>query len=162
MKTLHILAALLISSPALADQPLTFWRYAGGDQMALQRALDCAISRWRAATCLPIDVSYDAAHWVRFAPDDQMGTNVGQTTAIDGWNSQRIKLRASIAVNPDQTCQMLVHEMSHVLRRSYYHSDEDGSMSYAVTHVFSSWSTITVGDLDAVCAKQPCGCFIPE
>lgn len=58
---------------------------------------------------------------------------------------------------------MLVHELGHVLRKSYLHSPEDGSMSYYVTHVDSTpVSKITAGDLALVCAVQPCTRQIPE
>jgi hypothetical protein len=157
-----LLAALTVTAAAdaQAPQPLTFWRYGMPDQWRLQQGLDCAIARWRAATCLPIDVSYSAAHWVRFAlPQDIPGDSTAVTSGAS-WNSMRIRVLSTLS--EPALCPMLVHEMGHILRRNSGHSDEDGSMSYEVVHVASSTSLITTHDLELVCAKQPCGCMIPE
>lgn len=146
------------------SQPLTFFRYAG-DQVVLQKALDCAIGRWRAATCLPIDLSYAPAHWVRQDDVDNIATNVpgehtGQTWG-SSWNAQKIKLANTLT--EDASCQVLVHEIEHLISRSYNHSAVDGSMSFPVTHVIAQpRSRIMEVDLGRVCAKQPCGCFNPE
>lgn len=160
MKKLALVAFLLAASAA-ADQPLTFWRYGMPDQMRLQSALDCALARWRAATCLQLDVSYYAAHWVRFALPQDMPAGATGVTSGASWNSMRIRLMSTLA--DESLCPMLTHEIGHVLRRNSGHSDEDGSMSYVVTHVVSSpTSRITAGDIDLVCSKQLCACAIPE
>lgn len=156
--------ALTLASVAWAQtpqQPLTFWRYGMPDQMALQQAMDCAIGRWRVATCLPIDVSYSPAHWIRFALPQDLPANANANSSGATWNSIRIKLSTSL--DEHELCPMLVHEMGHVLRRNMGHTDEDGSMGFAVTHINTEpVSKITAGDLVKVCTQQPCGCMVPE
>lgn len=155
------LAAFLLAASASADQPLTFWRYGMPDQMRLQSALDCALARWRDATCLQMDVSYYAAHWVRWAYPADIPAGSTAVTSGASWSSMRIRLLFSF--DDDTACQVLTHEIAHILRRNNGHSDEDGSMSFPVVHVVASpRSHITQGDLDAVCAKQPCACATPE
>lgn len=157
-----LIAITCIVAPATAQapQPLTFWRYGMPDQWKLQQAMDCAIARWRAATCLPIDVSYSPAHWIRFATSDDLPSNATAVTSGSSWNSMRIKMLNTLS--DTAMCPMLTHEMGHILRRNSGHSSEDGSMSYPTVHVVSSTSKITEGDLDLVCNAQPCGCFNPE
>lgn len=160
MRALLALVVGLIASTVSAEQPLTFWRYAG-DPIQLQSAMDCALTRWHAATCLPVDVSYYAAHWVRQDVPAGMGYFSGYTWGTS-WSQQRIKLSSALTTD-DARCQVLVHEIGHLLRRDYGHSTEDGSMSFGVTHVVASpRSRITVADLTDVCSKQPCTCFNPE
>lgn len=155
-----VLSLLLLAGPAWAQaQPLTFWRYAG-DPVVLQTALDCALTRWRAATCLPIDVSYYAAHWVRTDLPENMNGKSGLAWG-NNWSNIRIKFSASLS--PFGACQVLVHEVGHVLRRNYGHPCPDGSMCFPVTHVMSAPpSRITEADLTLVCGAQPCACFNPE
>ncbi len=140
------------------DEPLTFWWYAG-DPAWLQPIIECALPRIRAATCLPLDVSFDAAHWIRQDTPANMGQYGGLTSGT--WTSARIKLRNTLS--EDARCPVLIHEIFHVLRRSDGHSTEDGSLSYTVTHIVAEpVSHITQGDLDLICARWPCGCQVPE
>jgi hypothetical protein len=156
MRALLALAALLSASVAHAQQPLTFWRYAG-DPVVLQAALDCAIPRWRAATCLPIDVSYYAAHWVR--TDIQANMN-GLSGLAWGNNWSNIRIKFSTSLTPEAACQVLVHEIGHVLRRNYGHPCAPFTMCHPSTSTLQS--VISEHDLSLVCAAQPCACFNPE
>jgi hypothetical protein len=136
-------------------QPLTWWRYAG-DRLELQDALDCALARFRAATCLPLDVSYDAAHWVR--QDTQAGmptpSHLGYTWG--SWNAARTKLRDDLS--PQMACDVMAHEASHILRRSNGHVGTSASAN----PLPASPVLIDAPTLDAVCALQPCTCYVPE
>jgi hypothetical protein len=138
--------------------PLTFWWW-DTDPTLLRPAIECALDRIRATTCMPADVSFDAAHWVRHrSPEDMMGYS-GRTTG--SWDSVRISLSTSLTSG--QQCQVLLHEMVHTLRRNNNHPGVDGSMSYPTIHVTSSpISHITAGDLALICAVQTCGCQNPE
>lgn len=137
--------------------PLTFWWYAG-DPTILRPAIECALERIRLATCLPIDVSLDSAHWVRQRPPEDM-TGSGHTSGA--WSSTRISLSTSLTTS--QQCPVLVHEMLHTLRRSNSHPGADGSMTYPVTHVNSQpVSHLTAADLALICSVQACGCQNPE
>lgn len=124
------------------DEPLTFWWYAG-NPAELRPAIECALERIRTATCLPVDVSMDAAHWVRQKTD--MGGLVGQTTGT--WASTRIALKTPMG--PQTNCRVLVHEIAqHVLRRRNDHVGANLHMDQAL--------------LDSVCSVQDCGCMNPE
>lgn len=163
MKNRLILALALLAGSASAQQPLTFSWYAC-DPHQIADALVCATERWRDATGLPIEIAYyGAAHWVRQDAPANLPPGAQAVTwgSATGWNEQRIKLATSL-LDDFARCQILVHEMGHVLRRNYGHSTEDGSMSWPITHVYSSQSGITAGDLALVCAKQPCLWQIPE
>lgn len=155
-----LVLALLASAPVPA-QPLTFWWWASAHhENEVRDALDCALLRWRDATCIAgLDVSYDAAHWVRSVPPDQLGGRAGWTTGTS-WNSTRIKLLESMP--PDDMCQVLTHEIgAHVLRRANTHlAGPDDAMIYNPTSM--PRGHITQEDIDAVCSKQDCGCQIPE
>ncbi len=155
-----LFATVNVATAQIAQQPLTFWRYAG-DKVQLQAALDCAIGRLRAATCIPgLDVSYDAAHWVRQDLPENMPGATGITSG--GFNSTRIKLASDIATD-DKRCQILIHEIVHVIRRDYGHPGPLGSMSYPVTNTTAiPRSRITPEDIGFICAKQNCQCFNPE
>lgn len=150
-----------------ASDPLSFGRYGGGygrESGELWDALACASARWRAATCLDVDLSLSPEGWARWLAGELMPA-VGSGTAtgyVSGpFNDSRIRINAS--AHPDKICPTMVHEMGHVLRRDYGHSDEDGSMSFPVTHVFSEpVSRITQADIDAVCDFWACGCEVPE
>lgn len=150
-----------------AADPLSFGRYGGGygrESSELWDALACASARWRAATCLDVDLSLDPEGWARWLAHELMPA-VGSGTAtgyVSGpFNDTRIRINAS--AHPDKICPTMVHEMGHVLRRDYGHSYEDGSMSFPVTHVFSEpVSGITQADIDAVCDYWVCGCSNPE
>lgn len=138
-----------------ASEPLTWFRY-GGDVVELQAALDCALPRWQAATCLPIDISYFPSHWVRMGIASEMAPG----HVANSWGPwATAKTRVLEGMGPDWTCQTLVHEMSHILRRSNSHIGADGGISYEVIHLTSK---ITAADLDAVCAVKACGCYVPE
>lgn len=153
------LAVALLASAAHAQvpQPLTFWRYAG-DPVVLQAALDCAIPRWRAATCLPIDVSYYAAHWVRTDLQANMPNGLSGLAWGNNWSNIRIKF--SMSLTPEAACQVLVHEIGHVLRRNYGHPCPPFTMCHPATSTVQS--VISEADLNLVCAAQPCACFQPE
>ena len=126
------------------ENPLTFWWFSG-DGAQLRPALECALERIRAATCLPVDVSLDAHHWVRFKTAEQMGGRVGWTTGA--WDSARISLKTPMG--PMSNCRVLIHEIAqHVLRRSNSHVGASLMLDSAL--------------LEAVCSVQDCRCFNPE
>jgi hypothetical protein len=138
---------LTVAVPAAADQPLTFWMYGGGDRDKLTRALNCALARIIAATCMPVDVSYYAGHWLRWYPRGDMGGRYGWVTGAS-WDDTRIR----IADDQDeaQDCDTLTHEIAqHVLRRRNDHLLPLYGLHAAV--------------LNSVCAVQgKCTCFTPE
>jgi hypothetical protein len=124
---------------------LTFWWWAG-DGAQLRPALECAIERIRNATCLPVDVSFDAHHWVRQKPPESMGGRLGWTTG--SWGSTRIALKAPMG--PQTNCRVLTHEIAeHVLRRRNDHAGDEQFV-------------LTAQLLEAVCSVQDCRCFVPE
>lgn len=127
--------------------PLTFWWYAG-DPAVLRPAIECALQRVRAATCLPVDVSFDAAHWVRQRPPEDMSGRMGWTTGT--WAETRVKLVDW--ADSQMACRLLVHEISHILRRSNQHVGEGGEGS----------TKLLEPNLVAICAVQNCQCFNPE
>jgi hypothetical protein len=127
--------------------PLTFWWWAGDGQQ-LRPALECALTRIRNATCLPVDVSLDAHHWVRQKPAADMGGRLGWTTG-SSWDDTRISLKTEMG--PQTNCRVLTHEIAqHVLQRR----NDDGH----VAPVFQLSATL----LERICAIWPCGCFNPE
>jgi hypothetical protein len=132
--------------------PLTFWWYAGNGA-ELRPALECALERIRAATCLPVDVSLDAHHWVRQKPPEDMGGRIGWTTG-SSWGSVRIALKTPMG--PQTNCRVLVHEIAqHLLQRR----NDAG-------HVPPSFQ-ISEQLITNICAVQaslgfPCGCSVPE
>lgn len=144
------------SSPLIGDveadpNPLTFWWYATGPdyQPRVRAALECALGRWRAAAGLDLDVSFNAHHWVRFAPlDGASGTTGGS------WSSARIKLDTDMSERLD--CPVLVHEICHLLRQDNGHV---GEACMKPTYIDSH---ITAEDLNAVCSKRACTAFVPE
>jgi hypothetical protein len=143
-----------------APGTLHWWRYAG-DPADLQAAMDCALNRWIAATGLGIDISYVPNHWVRHDTTANMNGKSGYAWTSDGWATSRIKL--DVALDADHDCQVLVHELGHVLRKSGGHPGPDGSMCHPVTRVNSSpRSKILQADLDEVCAVRACSWQIPE
>lgn len=161
MKRLVLAAALaLMGAAPEPPQPLTFWWYASnGNEEKVRDALDCALERWRAATCIAIDVSHYAAHWVRAVPADMLDGRAGWTTG-SSWNATRIRLLQSMT--PESMCMVLTHEIgAHVLRRSNRHPALDtSSITYEPTSLLRSH--ITQEDIDLVCARQNCGCSSPE
>lgn len=167
MKRLAVLiplAAFLLMGAATQPYPLGFWIYGSsvsGDKTRgdLLVALECAVERWRAATCLDINVDMTGPGFVRWRHADELAPNVAQT--LTPYSASRIQISDGKPL--DFTCPVLIHEMGHVLRRSPSHPGPDGSMSFPMTRVTSSpVSRITADDLNAVCAVQPCGCFVPE
>lgn len=160
---LTILVLVLASWPRLATAGVAWGRYGsnqGRPSGELWAGLECALKRWRAATGLDLDVSLAGPHYVRWrAPEDVPGGGSGW---VEGpFTSTRTYVSSALAAH--RVCPVLVHEIGHVLRRSYGHSPEDGSMSYPVVHVDSEpVSRITAGDLALVCAVQACTQQIPE
>jgi hypothetical protein len=132
--------------------PLTFWWWAGNGA-ELRPALECALTRIRAATCLPVDVSFDAWNWVRQKPPELMpGGRIGSTGGT--WDEARISLKAPMG--PQTNCRVLVHEIAqHVLQRR----NDDGHIGPAFQ--------LSAPLLERICIVQadrgyPCGCFNPE
>lgn len=124
--------------------------------MRAQAALDCALPRWRAATGLPIDVSYYPSHYVGLYPVDKLPAgHVGHSWG--SWPTAQTMILESMS--DEWVCQAFVHEMSHLLRRTNDHVGTDGSISYATIHL---WSRIDAQDIAAVCAVQNCTCSNPE
>jgi len=125
--------------------PLTFWWWAG-EGAELSPALECALQRIRSATCLPLDVSFNAHHWVRQKSPEAMAGRNGWTTGAD-WDSTRIALKAPMG--PQTNCRVLVHEIAqHVLRRRNDHAGATYRLDADL--------------LEAICARWDCGCFVPE
>lgn len=130
----------------LNPNPLTFWWHAG-DPAQLRPALECALQRIRAATCLPVDVSFDAHHWVRQKPPEAMGGRIGWTTG-NSWLSTRIALKAPMG--PQSNCRVLTHEIAeHVLRSRNDHAGEEPFI-------------LTAQLLESICSVRDCRCFVPE
>jgi hypothetical protein len=148
MKKLLLLPLLFAFTGVVqgSSNPLTFWWYAG-DPTVLRPAIECALERIRAATCLPVDVSMDAHHWVR---QKALGGGLaGQTTGAS-WDSTRIALLTGIDGN--YACNVLVHEIAqHVLRRSNDHIQPA-----------SATQALHADLVAAVCDVQDCQCFNPE
>lgn len=175
MKTLALMLALACnvapSDDGLldcgADAPiekggdsLSFGRYAGDhgrNPGELWAALECAGDRWRAATCLDADVSLVPETWVRWGFPEEMYGYHGMAYG-SSWTSSRIMILDTL--EPHKLCQVMAHEMGHILRRDFGHPGPDHSMSYPVTHI--STTKITQFDIDAVCDYWPCGCETPE
>lgn len=141
---------------SLAPPQLTWFRWTG-DQHVLQDGIDCALGRLRAATCLNIDVSYEPAHWFRLKPQSGMpnpsllgyswGANFGVAQSM---------IREDLA--PQKMCDVMVHEASHLLRRSNGHVGTGASAD----PLPPAPVLIDAPMLDAICALQSCGCFVPE
>lgn len=130
--------------------PLTFWWYAG-DPTVLRPMLECALGRVRGATCLPVDVSMDAWHWVRQKSAAAMPGYAGKTNGT--WDETRISILDTIT-NPGYGCNVLTHEIAqHVLRRSDTHA-----AGYAESNKYK----ITEQVVTDICARLDCGCFNPE
>lgn len=158
-----LLACALVAAAPSPAQPLTFWWWASsGHENEVRDALECALGRWRAAACIEgLDVSLDAAHWVRTAPADQLGELSGWTTGAT-WNSTRIRLIETAL--PAHLCQILTHEIgAHVLQRrndAGHLSEPDDAISHTPTSMRRG--RITAEDLEKVCERQDCGCNNPE
>jgi hypothetical protein len=145
--------ALALSS----SSTLKWWRYAG-DVVELQDALDCGLRRWAESTCMPIDISYYPNHWMRQDTAANMNGFSGIASTTDGWATSRIKLEDAMAA--EKRCQVAVHEIGHVLRKSGSHPCATNTMCNSSTSVANS--RISQADLDLVCAKYACECQIPE
>lgn len=127
--------------------PLTFWWYAA-DPTVIRPALECALGAIREATCLPVDISFDAHHWVRQVPQDAIPGKAGATQG-SSWDSTRIKVLNTLPA--DYSCGVLKHEIAqHVLRRSNSHIGAD------------SEKKLTAPLLESVCSLNECECFNPE
>jgi hypothetical protein len=138
--------APLLGATAENPNPLTFWWWAGNGA-ELRPALECALERIRAATCLPVDVSFDAHHWVRQKPPELMNGRLGSTNGT--FDESRISLKAPMG--PQTNCRVLVHEIAqHVLQRR----NDDG-------HVAPAFQ-LSAPLLENICAIWPCGCMVPE
>lgn len=137
----------LVGDPGMSPNPLTFW-WREGDGAQLRPALECALERIRAATCLPVDVSIDAHHWVRQKPAADMGGRLGWVTG-ESWDSTRIALKSPMG--PLSNCRVLVHEIAqHVLQRR----NDDG-------HVPPQFR-LSRQLIENICAIHQCGCMVPE
>lgn len=155
MKKLLLTALLITGAAPIPPQPLTFWRNGEvQDRHIEQDALDCALERWRQATCLPLDVSYDAAHLVRLADIEELGGHTGGWTVGASWNATRIRINRQMGRT--QQCDVLTHELSHTLRRANTHPGLPECISN------NSGGRITSKDIDYVCSKQDCQCQNPE
>lgn len=142
---------------ALGAQYLTFGVYHSSlDRQAEKlNMIDCAVMRWRVATGLPLEVSIQPAHYVKWSSpgEDYSGRTWGPFAT------------AKINVNPDVVgdaaqCQNMTHEIGHILRRDYGHLCPRLSLSFPSTSVANS--RITQCDIDAVCAVQDCQWETPE
>lgn len=143
-----VLEQELIGAPGTNPNPLTFWWYSG-DPTVLIPALECALERIRAAACLPVDVSFDAAHWTSQRPPETMGGRMGWTTGAS-FDAARVKIVNTADVT--LTCRLMIHEYSHILRRSNAHAGPTGDGS----------TKLLEPNLAAICAIYDCGCFNPE
>lgn len=163
---LYLIFAFLTFPSAVQAEPLTWWRWTG-DQQVLQATLDCALPRWRAATCLPIDVSYYPSHWVRQWSAQKFTDSGFEGHVEHSWGSWST---AQTAVLEDMstagTCVTFMHSLSHILRKSNSHIGEMGGISYAAIRleptINGPASHITDADIDAVCAVQNCQCHVAE
>lgn len=139
-----------MGAPGTNPNPLTFWHW-NGDPTVLRPTLECALERIRAATCLPVDVSFDASHWVRFKPAADMDGRTGWTTG-SSWNDTRIALLEGI--DGGYACNVLTHEIAqHTLRRKNTHT-----APYNNTTKYKLYSEL----VSEICEVQDCGCFNPE
>lgn len=132
-------------------QPLTYWWYSTTSAFRdrTRAAIECAVSRWSLASGLPVDISFDAHHWIRMVTAEGLGHSGGEISG--GWSSVRIKITEDML---DQTtCNALIHEIGHQLRLSNSHPCPQGSESYVSVN---SSSLITQCDLDQVCAVRAC------
>ena len=129
-----------------SPNPLTFWYWAG-DPDVLVPALECALARVRAATCLPVDVSLDAHHWVRQMTRAAMGGRAGWTTG-SVWST---RIRIDVDARDAYACDLVTHEVAiHTLRR-------------ASDHIGPNWPMVLDAPyLESICSVQECGCFVPE
>lgn len=147
----------LIGNTATNPNHLTFWWYAG-DPTVLRPAIECALERIRVATCLPVDVSFDAYHWVR----QRTPADLAPFAAHSNGSFDESRMSISTNYTGFGACQLLIHEMFHTLRRSNSHPCPSHAMSYPTVNIGEPVSTITQCDLDYICAKQSCGCQVPE
>lgn len=153
---------------ALGAQPLTFGRYAGdydGNRGALLEAIERSVVRWRNATCLPLDVSLEPAYGIRFRPRELItcpsGNTCGAVTYGSDWDTMKIAVSTDTPIGALELD--LLHELSHILRRSGTHWTEERATSYPVVYwITTPFTRITQTDLDAVCHQQNCLCQIPE
>lgn len=151
---------------ALGQAPYSFGLYGSANtdgrlKDELWRALEIALTRWRNATCLPLDLSLEGAVQARWQHGDDMPNNydglAGQPWMAGGY----IQMAADLSAN--KVVPVLIHEIGHHLRKHGGHPGPDGSMSWPVTHVNSEpVSKILQYDVSAVCAKHTCGCQVPE
>lgn len=135
-----------IGQDSANPNPLTFWWW-DRDPAVLVPALECALERIRAATCLPVDISFDAHHWVRMRDQSTMPGLTGRTTG--SWSGTRVAVLDT--ADAAQACRILVHEIGeHVLRQRNDHA------------VSASNSVLTPALVAAICAVQACACINPE
>ncbi len=147
------------SQPVVVPDALTFWWHAGNPAL-LVPGLECAVRRIREATCLPLDVSLDANHWLRHKTEAEMGGRAGWTTGP--WATASIAVKDTL--QDYHQCPIITHEIVHVLRRSNGHPCPGRSMS-SPDGVWSrepGGSRITACDLEQICAVQNCGCMVSE
>ncbi len=144
--TLGHTSAAYMGTISADPNPLSFWWYAG-DPKILRPALECALTRIRQASCLPVNISFDAAHWIRQDTAAAMGGRSGWTTGT--WASTRIRVLDTY--DAAWSCRILVHEIGeHLLRKDNGHTGNPGN------------TRLVEPLLTAICAENDCGCYIPE
>lgn len=154
-------AQLALETP----NPIAFRRNGGSGlhgRGALFEALECATSRLRVAVCIDIDITINPySHMVRWENASEMPNgSAGHLSGSSSWLNQRILI--SDGLPPNAWCNVVTHEMVHVLRRSNAHPGPQYGMSYPVTYSATATSVILQEDINLICAKQTCGCQIPE
>lgn len=157
---------LAVLNQPLGYAPYTFGLYGtattdGRTKGELWRGLEIALTRWRNATCLPLDLSLEGSVQVKWQHADEM-PNSYLGFANSPWMAGGY-IWMSVDFNEDAVVPGLIHEIGHHLRKSGSHPGPDGSMSFPTLHVNTPpISKITQYDITAVCAKHTCGCQNPE
>lgn len=146
---------MLIALPARAES-IRFWVYGGSSRYTLVPYLEQALARWRAATCLDLDMSAFAPT-VRVRWDSDFHGD-GVAWSNDGWATAKVRIDALM---PEHfRVPVLIHELGHALRKTGGHGCAPFSFCNEVTAIQSS--RITTEDLNRVCAVRDCACYAPE
>lgn len=117
----------------------------------LGELLPAAIDRWRAATCVDLQISDAPENWVSWGDHSNIVKGrLGQTTSRDGsWKNTQILIgRLPEAADSE----VLAHEIGHVIAQSNAHTAA-GLMDATLDA-----DVITQDVLDYVCAGTPCPC----